>query len=73
MNRIITLFVINDCLASRIVDVDWSYFVTPGIAPVEQAFDRFKLLMTLLLPVLGKPKNAHLYVIHVGVATANCN
>ena len=32
-----------------------TYFVIPGIAPTLHAFVRFKLLITLLLPTLGKP------------------
>jgi len=33
-----------------------SYFVTPGVEPTLQALQRFKLLITLLLPVFGKPE-----------------
>lgn len=32
-----------------------SYFVTPGVEPTLQALDRFKLLIKLLLPTLGRP------------------
>jgi len=34
---------------------DCAHFVTPGVAPMLHAFDRFKLLIMLLFPVLGKP------------------
>ena len=32
-----------------------THFVTPGVSPTPQAFDRFRLLMMLLLPTLGRP------------------
>jgi len=32
------------------------YFVTPGVEPTLQALQRFRLLITLLFPVFGKPE-----------------
>ena len=29
--------------------------VRPGVEPIKQALDRFKLLITLLFPTFGKP------------------
>ncbi len=33
--------------------------MTPGVAPTLQVLERFRLLMILLLPTLGRPKIQH--------------
>lgn len=39
-----------------------TYLVTPGVAPTLQARARFKLLIKLLLPTLGKPADRYFFL-----------